>query len=139
MQEKIYAVLKKYREVVPLRFAKDAPVVLSLPRLTPVSGHTPAAVALTGLWKPAEAMAELGWTASTEATLKHYQIRYCTSAVYHNDEEEILTTVPKGGPLTLLTAAGLSVPDAVASFKVFVVLESDNEKGSEAVAVTRPE
>ncbi len=51
----------------------------------------------------------------------------------------ILATVPRGGPLTLLTAAGLSVPGAVASFKVFVVLESDNEKGSEAVVVTRSE
>ncbi len=109
------------------------------PRLTPVPGHTPAAVVLTGLWKAAETKAELGWTASTEATLKHYQIRYCTSAEYSNDEEEILATVPKGGPLTLLTAAGLSVPGAVASFKVFVVQESDNEKGSEAVVVARPE
>jgi precorrin-4 methylase len=44
MEDRIYAVLKKYREVVALRFAKDSPIYLSMPRLTPLPGHTPAAV-----------------------------------------------------------------------------------------------
>jgi hypothetical protein len=138
-EERIYAILKKYREIVGLRFAKDSPVYLSLPRLTPLPGHTPAAVTLSGIWNAEETMAALGWTASTEPTLKHYQIRFCTGAVYENEEEEILVTIPKAGPLTHLTDAGLSVPGATASYKVYVVLESDNEKGSDAVAITRPE
>ncbi|MES2657877.1 MAG: hypothetical protein V4689_04625 [Verrucomicrobiota bacterium] len=138
MEARIYAVLKKYREVVALRFAKDSPVYLTLPRLSPLPGHTPAAVILTGIWNAAETQAELGWTASTEATLKHYQIRFCSGADYENDEEEIVATILPGAPLVFLTPAGLSVAGATASYKVYVVLETDNEKGSDAVAVTRP-
>lgn len=138
MEDRIYPVLKKYREVVVLRFAKDSPVYLSMPRLSPLPGHTPAAVVLTGIWDEAEVKALLGWTASTELTLKHYQIRYCTGPEYVVDEEEILATIPKDGALTYLTDAGLSLPGAVVSFKVYVVLESDNQKGSDAVTVTRP-
>jgi hypothetical protein len=138
MEDRIYAVLKKYREVVALRFSKDSPVYLSLPRLTPLPGHTPAAVILTGVWNAAEVKAELGWTVSTEATLKHYQVRFCSGPEYVNAEEETIATILPGAPLVLLTPAGLSVPGAVASYKVYVVLETDNEKGSAAVAVTRP-
>ncbi|MES2440789.1 MAG: hypothetical protein V4584_17115 [Verrucomicrobiota bacterium] len=138
MEDRIYAVLKKYREVVGLRFTKDSPIYLSMPRLTPLPGHTPAAVILSGVWNAPEAKAELGWTVSTEATLKHYQVRFCSGPDYVNSEEEIVATIPPGGPLIFLTPAGLSVPGAVATYKVYVVLESDNEKGSDVVAVTRP-
>jgi hypothetical protein len=139
MEDRIYAVLKKYREMVPLRVAKGSPVYLSMPRLTPVPGHTPAAVVLTGLWSVADTKAELGWTASTEAALKHYQVRFCSGPEYVNEEEETIATILPAGPLALLTLAGLSVPGASASYKVYVVLDSDNEKGSGAVVVTRPE
>jgi hypothetical protein len=66
-------------------------------------------------------------------------VRFCSGSDYVNEEEETIATILPGSVLVLLTLAGLSLPGAAASFKVYVVLESDNEKGSGAVVVTRPE
>jgi hypothetical protein len=87
---------------------------------------------LTGLLHATNrfAEAEPGWTASTETTLKHYQVRFCSGPECVAAEEETIASILPGAPLVLLTPAGLSVAGATASYKVYVVLEAETRKAA---------
>lgn len=131
-------ILGRYRPTVESLFEPENPLVLSIPRLYPLPGHTPDAVVLTAVWDALEGKARLTWPASADTDLASYQIRMSPSATYAPEAESILATLPGGGALEYLTDAGLPAPGSTASYKVYVVLDTDNESGSNAVAVTRP-
>ena len=51
----------------------------------------------------------------------------------------ILATIPAGTtPMKLLSAFALNTPGQTVGYKVYVVVTTGNERGSEAVYVTRP-
>jgi hypothetical protein len=52
--------------------------------------------------------------------------------------EEVQGSVPVGDPLEFRTTKGLLLPGSVSLFRVYVVNDTDNEKGSDTVVVTRP-
>ncbi len=139
LQDEIYPLLKSYRIVLPTAFLRGHALVQSLPRLTPLPGSTPAEVTTTVVWDAALGQARVTWTASTAADLDHYDVRFCPGASYSADDESIVSTVESDGTRTVLTDAGLTNPGATASFKVYVVTSTGNEKGSNAVSVTRPD
>ncbi|MGL4401953.1 MAG: hypothetical protein ACRCXD_18995 [Luteolibacter sp.] len=60
------------------------------------------------------------------------------AATYQPEAESTLATLPGGGALEYLTAAGLPPPGETASYKIYAILTTGNERGSNAVAVTRP-
>ena len=138
LQEEADEMLGRYRPTVESLFAPDSPLVASIPRLRPLPGHTPDAVSLSAEWDIAETKARLTWTASTDASLASYQIRMSPSETYDADAESAIATGPVSGPLELLTIEGLLTPGSTASFKVYVVLDTGNERGSNAATVTRP-
>ena len=111
------------------------PAAQSLPRLYPAPGHTPEPVKLSGEWLGAEA--RLTWEASGEAGLAHYQIRWCPGEEYNKKEESVAGTVGRGAPRVFLTREGLEGPGMTACYKVYVILETENERGSPAVTVRR--
>jgi hypothetical protein len=127
--------LVRYRLAVPGMFAEDHPLVTSLPRLTPLPGHTPDAVTLSGVWNPGTLMADLSWTASDDEDLDHYSVRRSGSDPYDSSTELVVGTFPPG-TLAHSTNAGLDSEGDTMRFKVYVVLTTFNEKGSNAVAVT---
>ena len=59
-------------------------------------------------------------------------------ATYSSDDEVAVATIDKDATRELLTDHFLTDPGQTASFKVYVVLTTDNEAGSNAVAVSRP-
>lgn len=136
LQDQIYAVLKSYRLVVPTLFAKDSAIVESMPRLSPLPGHTPEAVVLSGEWDAGTNQASFTWTASSEADLNEYEIRMSPGPTYSSDDESVIGNIPAGDPLAFTTNAGLGTPGLVAGFKVYVKLNTGNEKGSNAVIIT---
>jgi len=138
VQDVIYEMLKQYRQAVPTYFAKTHALVDSLPRLTPEPGSTPNAVTANGSWIVVSLMAKLLWTLSTHANLLRYEIRFCAGPNYSTENESVIGTVLAGGLLEFLTDSGLTTPGNVASFKVYVVTTTGNEKGSNTVVVTRP-
>lgn len=138
LQDEIYAMLKSYRLALPTFFAKDSPIVESLPRLTPLPGHTPDAVTLTGEWDAAANAASLSWTESTEATLAQYEVRMSPGSNYSTEDESVIANITPGNPLSFATTSGLESPGLTAGFKVYVILTTGNEKGSDAVIITRP-
>jgi len=50
----------------------------------------------------------------------------------------VIGNVTGGGALEFFTDSGLAAAGNVASFKVYVITTTHNEKGSNAVSVTRP-
>lgn len=139
LQDEIYPLLKSYRIVLPTAFVRGHALIASLPRLTPLPGSTPAEVTVTVVWDTALEQARLTWTENTAADLDHYDVRFCSGSTYSTDDESIVATVPGDGSREVLTTAGLTNPGATASFKVYVITTTGNEKGSTAVSLTRPD
>ncbi len=130
--------LALYRTAVEGSFIEGHPLVLSIPRLAPLPGHTPDAVVLTMVWNPATGKADASWTASTDPDFLHYQVRRDGSAPYNTNTEQVVATFP-AGTLSFSTDAGLVTPGSTMGFKVYVVLTTGNQKGSNAVSVTHPD
>ncbi len=138
VQDAIYEMLKQYRQAVPTYFAKTHALVQSLPRLTVEAGSTPNAVTANGSWIVAQLMAKVLWSESSDANLLHYEIRFCAGPNYSSENESVIGTIQPADPREFLTDAGLTSPGSTASFKVYVVTTTGNEKGSNTVVVTRP-
>lgn len=138
LQSQLYEIMKSYRLVLPTFFAKDSPLVTTLPRLTPLPGHTPDPVTVSGAWDPGTVMANLTWTASNDADLARYEIRMSPGPTYSTEDDSVVGTVEAAGPLEFSTNAGLTAPGLTASFRVYVILTTGNEKGSNDLPVTRP-
>ena len=138
LQDDIYPILKNYRQLMPTFFAATHALVESLPRLTPEPGSTPAAVTANVSWDATQLKAKITWSASSDPNLFQYEIRFCPGPDYSTDTESVVGNVSPTAPREFFTDAGLAAPGNVASFKVYVVTTTGNEKGSNAVSVPRP-
>jgi hypothetical protein len=138
LQDVIYSVLKNYRLKVPTALPAGDALLATLPPLNPAPGHTPSPVPAHGAWDTAAAQAKLTWSASADPNLDHYEVRAVAGDDYVADDESVLATIAPPGPLEFSTGFALSAPGLTAGFKVYVVLKTGNERGSEAIYVTRP-
>ena len=138
LENRIYPILKAYRQRIPAEFAEGSPIAATLPRLTPVSGSTPDPVVANGNFNATTTTADLNWTASTETDLASYEVRGVAGPDYDTEDEVPLATLPPGAPRTYSTNFALSTPGNAASYKVYVILTTGNERGSNPVTVTRP-
>jgi hypothetical protein len=116
-------------------FLETDPLYLSLPRLTPLPGHTPDPVVLSGVWNGTTLKADLSWTASADPDLESYVVRRSGATPYNTNTELVVATLPPE-TLTHSTDAGLQAEGASMGFKVYVKLTTGNERGSNAVTVT---
>jgi len=137
-QDLIYAVLKAYRAKLPSVFPAGHAVLESMPVLRAAPGHTPDAVTAAVVWDVPAAQAKVTWTASPEADIARYEVRGASGESYVAADETVLATVAPGDARELLTDFALPTAGLTAGFKVYVVLPTGNERGSEAVYVTRP-
>ena len=129
--------LVEYRKAVLASFAPGSALVLSLPKLSPPEGATPSKVNAVGEWDVPAGLAKLEWSASDEPALAHYSIRYCAGNSYRSEHEQV-AGLALPGVLQFETGAGLVAPGLTAVFKVFVVLNTGNERGSNGVRIERP-
>jgi hypothetical protein len=137
VQDLAYAAMRGYRAAVQGTFAPTHALVESLPDLTPPPGSTPAAVTLSGSWNALALAADLTWSASTNPALSEYEIRMTPGPAYDPDADSVVGNVPPG-TLAFSTSAGLAASGDKASFRVYVVLTTGNEAGSNTVTITRP-
>ena len=126
----IYAMIKNYRLALPTFFPADSPLVTSLPRLTPRRGHTPDPVQAEGSWNPATGQADLTWSPSDESTIVRYEIRMTPGEKYATKDESTLGRVDPDAPLQFATNQGLTREGRPASFKVYVILKTGNERAA---------
>jgi len=133
----IRARLKQFRSIAPVRLGTKHVLVATMPAMTPPPGKTPKPVSLTGTWDTMRNQAVFSWTASDDAALDHYALRYVSGPKYKAADEIEVAVIP-AGTTTFATDAGLTLPDTVASFKIYVVVKTGNERGSQAVKISRP-
>jgi len=138
LQDRAQILMKLYRVKIEALHAADSMKVQSLPRLTPLPGHTPDPVALTAAWNSTVPGADLTWTASTDTELQRYEVRSCPGPDYLAEDESVIATVLPGEPLAHTATAGFDLPGAAVSYKIFVRLNTGNEAGSDAETVVRP-
>lgn len=128
--------LVEYRQAVLVRFPANSPLVHSLPAVSPPPGSTPAPVSVSGVWNAALQKAVLTWTPSDNPALAYYSVRTAPLPKYKAENESVVAEVPKT-ETSYATSTGLVIPGATALFRVYVVLDTANERGSATVAVTR--
>ncbi len=133
----IYERMKQYRAAAPAMLPANSPALQNLPRLTPPPGTTPPALTVTGTWDNPILKARLTWPASTAPNLDKLQVRACTGGTYKAGDEEIVADLPANAT-AYDTDWGLTVPGAIASFKVYAMATTGNENGGKAVKVVRP-
>lgn len=138
LQAEALGIMKQYRLRIEALQAPDSVAVATLPRLTPLPGHTPDPVILSGEWNSTENRADLAWTPSTDPELDHYELRSCPGPEYSAEDETVIATIPAGGPLTYSSTAGFALPGAAVSYRLYVRLTTGNQAGSETVTITRP-
>ena len=132
-----YQRMVQYRERLPLVLEPDDPLLASLPQLTPSPGSTPDAVTLSGAWDETLQQAQLSWTESTNGSLQNYSLRMTPGPTYDTQNETVVASVTSG-QTTFETTSGLENPGDVASYKVYAVLDTSNESGSNPVTISRP-
>ena len=137
-EAQIHPILKAYRARIPAEFPEGSAIFETLPRLSPLPGSTPDPVAGNGVFNEATNEADLSWTESTAADLERYEVRGVAGPEYEADDEVILATVPAGGERVFSTSYALTAPGTSATFKIYVITATGNERGSNAVTVTRP-
>jgi hypothetical protein len=128
----------QYRQAVKSILPSGSALLLNIPAVSPPPGSTPAPVNASGDWNAGTSMADLTWSASPNPNLDHYSVRTAPGPKYKAADESVVGEVDK--TLThYSTDEGLVAPGATALFRVYVVLTTANEKGSNTVGVTRAE
>jgi hypothetical protein len=133
----IYERMKQYRALAKARLPKNSPALAQLPRLTPEPGTTPPPLVVTGVWDQQLGKARLTWAASEAKNPSKLQVRSCAGGTYKNENEEIIADLAANATHWEGDWA-LTVPGAIASFKVYVMTTTGNENGGKAVKIVRP-
>jgi hypothetical protein len=137
MQVKAYEAMRLYREAVPPKLVNFPELIDSLPRLTPLPGHTPQAVNASSIFQEPD-QSKTVYDASTDPMLASYQLRGNVGDEYSDEDAVVIATNAPGAPREFVTPFGLNQPGARIALKVFVVLTTGNEAGSAAMFVQRP-
>ena len=127
----------QYRSIVEGLFGTNHPLTQSLPVLNAASGPAASPVVLTGQWNAVDSQAEFAWEASTDPNLDKFQMRMSPGASFNSATATVIGNIPAGST-SFSTTAGLTNSGDVASFKVYVILTSGSEAGSNTITITRP-
>ena len=109
----------------------------TLPRLSPLPGHTPASVNASAVFvAPNES--RVIYDASTDSQSLEYQLRGTVGDHYDEEDAVVIASHGPNDPREFVTNFGLTQPGAQIALKVYVVLTTGNESGSAAMQVERP-
>lgn len=139
-QDAIYPILKKYRVRVEAVFGEASAETASLPRLTPLPGHTPEPAVLEVVYNPVTEQADVVITFPEDESVTEVELLGTVGVEFEAPDASPLGTFPRGdgSPITLSTAFGMSLPGGAASFRAVVTTAEGNERASNVVTVTRP-
>ena len=132
------SMLGGYRLAVEGEFPPDSPLVESIPRLSPLPGHTPEPVILTATYDAVENQSVLTFTQSQDPTLREYELRAVPGPEYDAQDEHVIANILPSAPREIRTAYSLDNPGMAASFRLYTILETDNEAASNTQTITRP-
>ncbi|MEK6263133.1 MAG: hypothetical protein AABP62_31530 [Planctomycetota bacterium] len=86
---------------------------------------------------PATGQADFNWTESSNPNLEKYQLRVTRGAIFDAATATVVGNFPPG-TTSFSTNEGVENPGNVASGKLFVILTTGNEAGSNTVTIARP-
>ena len=132
-----YEVMKLYRETVPAKLSAHPALVATLPRLSPVPGHTPEAVNASAIFQAPDAT-RVVYEESNDGLLARYELRGHVGEEYHEEDAVVIASRLPEQTREFVTTFGLTQPGAQVALKVYVILTTDNEAGSAAMIVQRP-
>jgi hypothetical protein len=89
-------------------------------------------------WDATLLKVKITWSASADANLFQYEIRFCPGPDYSTETEVVVGNISPTDPREFLSDAGLAASGNISSFKVYVITTLSNEKGSNTVTITRP-
>lgn len=138
VQDRIYPVLRIYRQKIEASFAPSAPIVLSLPALTDSGSGTPAPGGITGALNPAGTEAVLTGTASPSPTVVAHQLRASVGEEPNADDETMRAEFPLGQAIALSSDYGLSVPGAKVHWRLVAITADGHESGTPWLSFQRP-
>ena len=136
-QKDAYELMKTYRETVRVRLTSFPDLIATLPRLTPVPGHTPASVDASAIFQ-APNSSKVVYSASNDLQLERYELRGNVGDHYSDEDAVVIATNLPTDTREFVTDFGLIQPGAEIALKVYVVLTTGNEAGSAAMLVERP-
>ena len=137
LQDRAYEAMKVYREGAPDKFVLHPELIDSLPRLSPLPGHTPQAVNASAVLEGTN-QSKVVYDASTDSMLESYELRGSAGDEYNDEDAVVIATNEPGAPREFITPFGLNQPGAKVALKVYVKLTTGNEAGSAAMFVQRP-
>jgi hypothetical protein len=137
LENTVYEAIKAYREAVPGKLTEFPELVDTLPRLTPLPGHTPNAVNASAIFQAPNAT-RVVYDGSNDLMLERYELRGTVGDHYDDQDAVVIATRAPGDPKEFVTTFGLNQPGAEIALKVFVVLDTGNEAGSAPMLVERP-
>ena len=132
-----YEVMKTYREAVPAKLSAHPQLVSTLPRLTPVPGHTPEAVNASAVFQAPDAT-RVVYEESNDGLLARYELRGHVGEEYHDEDAVVIASNLPEASREFVTTFGLTQPGAQVALKVYVILTTGNEAGSAPMLVQRP-
>jgi hypothetical protein len=137
LETEAYAIMKSYRQGAPARLAGFPDLVATIPKLSPEPGHTPEPVAASAVFQAPD-QAKVVYDASADPELDYYELRGNAGPEFRSGDAVVVATNLPEAPREFVTDFGLTQPGAKASFSVYVVLTTGNEKGSAPMTVERP-
>jgi hypothetical protein len=137
-QKKAYEAMKFYREGAVNAFRAFPELLDTLPRLTPLPGHTPEPVPASATFQAPNAT-KVVHGESKDPDLHSYQLRGTAGDHYDEDDAMVLGTHGPNDPPEFVTTFGLTQPGVKIALKVFVILNTGNEAGSAPMIVERPQ
>ena len=138
LEAEVRGVLVSYNQIVMAQYGEDEIIASSKPRLFPLPGSTPDAVALTGVWDPARRGAALTWEASTETKVTGYQLRWYDGPVYQRRGSRVVKNFPVEAPREYLAQEAHAATSGTATYCLYVMKQRGRHKGSKPLTVTPP-
>lgn len=132
-----YEIMKAYREAVFYKLAAHPELIDTLPRLTPLPGHTPVPVNASAVYE-APNTARVVYDESTDPMLERYELRGTIGDQYDEEDAVVIASHTPAEAREFVTPFGLTQPGARVALKVFVILTTGNEAGSATLLVERP-
>lgn len=138
IQADAYEVMKAYRENLPGSLVANFPeLVETLPRLSPLPGHTPEPVNASAIFV-APNSAKVVYDESTDGMLARYELRGNVGDEFSDEDAVVIAAHGPGEPREFIVPFGLNQPGAEVALKVYVILSTGNEAGGAVLLVERP-
>ena len=137
LQDRMYEMMKAYRQVLPQKVPAGHALLDSLPVLTPPQGSPPPAVQIMVSYDVGQQKAKIEVVGSVPQGVTEIEVRGVAGLVYSVEDENDLGTVSLAGPLVFYTDTYHQAPGQSGSYRAYTKNGEGREAGSNTGSATR--